>query len=65
MPSLTDIQFESIRRRINSAIHEIVFACKHAEDDHLADASDCLVTAQITLDQVAQEIVDIQDQEQP
>jgi hypothetical protein len=57
MPHLTDKEYESIEQRMNSAIHEIVFACKHAEDDELEEASDCLMTAQSVLDGVAQEIV--------
>jgi hypothetical protein len=42
MPHLTDKEYESIEQRMNSAIRKIVFACKHAEDDELEEASDCL-----------------------
>lgn len=46
---LSDAQFESIKARLNSAIHELVFAVQHAEDDNLDDAATCLVTAQGTI----------------
>lgn len=56
MMKLTDAQFEDIQRRLNTAIHEIVYACKHAEDDNLDDACTALVTAQETLSAVNEEI---------
>jgi hypothetical protein len=54
---LTDAQHESIEQRLNRAIHELVFAIKHAEDDELTEASECIMTAQSTIDEVAAEIV--------
>lgn len=58
MTSLTNDEFESVKRRLNAAIHEIVFACHHAEEDNLEDAANCLMTAQGVLEEVAREIVD-------
>ena len=54
---LSDGQFESIKDRLNSAIHELVFAVQHAEDDNLDDAATCLVTAQGTIEEVNNELV--------
>lgn len=58
MSRLSDKKFESVKERLNSAIHEIVFAVQHAEDDNLEDAGTCLVTAQGTIDHVAEELID-------
>lgn len=56
MRALTDKEFEEIRSRLNTAIHEIVFACQFAEDDQLDSAGDCLVTAQATIETVAEQL---------
>ena len=58
MSRLSDKKFESVKERLNSAIHEIVFAVQHVEDDNLEDAGTCLVTAQGTIEHVAEELID-------
>jgi len=55
--NLTDAEFEAIKASLNNAIHEIVFAVKHAEDDNLDDAATCQVTAQDTISRIADQIV--------
>jgi len=57
---LSDAKFEELKGRLNNAIHEIVFACHHLEDDQLDDAATCLVTAQATVENVAEEVVAIE-----
>ncbi len=54
---LTDAEFESLKARLNSAIHELVFACQMAEQDDLDDACTALATAQGTIEEVADELV--------
>jgi hypothetical protein len=54
---LTDAQFEALQASLNTAIHEIVFACQHACDDEFDDACTCLVTAQGTMDRVADALI--------
>jgi hypothetical protein len=54
---LTDEQFEAIKTSLNQAIHELVFAVHHAEEDRLDDAATCLVTAQGTIESVAEQLV--------
>lgn len=54
---LTDDQFEAIKASLNNAIHELVFAVQHASDDNLEDAATCLVTAQSTIEGVAEQLV--------
>lgn len=56
MKNLSDQEFESIKSRLNSAIHELVFAVAQAEQDDLYDATTCLTTAQNTINQVADEL---------
>ncbi len=57
MPKLTDPQFAEIERRLNNAVHELVFTIKHCEDDQLDDASNCLMTVSSVINEVADEIV--------
>jgi hypothetical protein len=56
MSKLSDQRFQIVEASCNHAIHEIVFACQHAEDDDPDQALDCLSTAQATLEQVASEL---------
>lgn len=58
---ISDAQFESIKTRLNAAIHELVFAVKHAEEDQLDDAATCLVTAQGTIEYVNLELVAMEE----
>lgn len=58
MPQITDQQFEALKASLNSAIHELVFAVKHLEEDQLEEASSSLMTAQGTIDTVAQQVVE-------
>lgn len=53
-----DDELDEIRRRLNTAIHEIVLACHHVDQDRLEEASLALMTAQGTLDDMAQSITD-------
>lgn len=54
---LTDAEAQEIERQLNTAIHEIVFACQHVQQDDLDDASNALMTAQGTIEEVANLIV--------
>ena len=56
-PTLTDREFEDIKRLINATIHELVMACHHAEEDQLEEAQNALMTAQGNLDRVAEGLV--------
>jgi hypothetical protein len=51
--AISDKQFEAIERLGNCAIHEIVFALHHAEDDQQLEAAESLMTAQQNLEQIA------------
>jgi hypothetical protein len=53
---LSDAEFEEFKRRLNEAIHEIVFAAQHLDQDDTDEALTCLVTAGGTLEEVANEI---------
>ena len=44
--NLTDAQFGQIENLLNCAIHEAVFALKHAEDDQHDDALTCITQVQ-------------------
>jgi hypothetical protein len=57
---LTEAEIEAIRASLNNAIHELVFACQHLDQDDMEDASVCLMTAQGTIESVANQLV--QDQ---
>jgi len=59
MSTLSDQKFEELKGRLNNAIHEIVFACQLLEDNQIDEAVTCLVTAQGTIDGVAEEMVAI------
>lgn len=56
MDRLTDVEFRDLRESINNAIHELVFAAKHLEDDQVEDAAQCLMTAQGTIETVAERV---------
>ncbi len=58
MKPLTDAEFEALKGRLNSAIHEIVFACQHLDKDDLDDALTCMVTAGSTIEAVANEVAE-------
>jgi hypothetical protein len=55
---LTDQEFEAHKASLNSAIHELVFAVKHLDDDNVDDALTCLTTAQGTIEAVAEACVE-------
>lgn len=56
MKKIPDAKFEELKASMNAAIHEVVFACAHLEQDELDDAAQGLMTAQDTLDRVAEAI---------
>lgn len=58
MKPLTDAEYEWQKSRLNSAIHELVFACQHLAQDDLDDALTCLVTAGSTIEAVADEVAE-------
>lgn len=51
--TISDRQFRRIERLINATIHELVFACNHAEANGIEEASDAIMTAQGNLDTIA------------
>jgi stress response protein SCP2 len=55
---LSDEQLEAIKASLNNAIHELVFAVQHASQDDFDDAATCLVTAQSTIESVAEQLVE-------
>jgi hypothetical protein len=55
--NVPDAKFEALKGRLNSAIHELVFACQHLEQNDLDDAANCLMTAHGTIESVNLEIV--------
>jgi hypothetical protein len=55
---MKDSDLDLIRSSLNNAIHELVFAVQHADQGDLEDATNCLMTAQGTIDQVAELLVD-------
>ena len=54
---MTDKEFESMKRLIDSTIHELVFACHYAEDDEIESAQNALMTAQGNLERVAEDLL--------
>jgi hypothetical protein len=54
---LTDAEIEEMKASLNNAIHELVFACQHLDQDDMEDASVCLMTAQGTIETVANRVV--------
>lgn len=50
--SLSDGRFTEFERLANVTIHELVYACHHAEDDQLEEAADGLITASGNIDQL-------------
>lgn len=64
MKPLTDAEFEAFKGRLNSAIHELVFACQHLDQDDLDDALTCMVTAGSTIEAVANEVAELESQQQ-
>lgn len=55
--TITDAQFEGWKGRLNDAIHEVVFAVQLVNQDDPQDALNALMTAQGTIEAVAEEIV--------
>jgi hypothetical protein len=51
--TITDTDAAEIERLANCAIHEIVFANHHAQDDEIEEAQDCLIIAQSNLTSIA------------
>ena len=49
---LSDRKLRVFERLANATIHELVFACHHAEDDQLQDCGDSLATCSLNLDQL-------------
>ena len=58
--SVSDAKYEAIKARLNAAIHELVFACQHLEQDEPDDAAVCLMTAQGTIESVSEELVGLE-----
>lgn len=56
MIPITEHEFEAWKARLNDSIHELVFAVQHLSQDDIDDALTCLVTAQGTLEAVAEEL---------
>lgn len=56
-PKLSDKNFETLERLINSTIHELVFVCQFAGDDDIDSALNALMTAQGNLEQIAEEML--------
>jgi len=57
-----DTDYERMKSSLNSAIHELVFACQHLENDEVGDAAQCLMTAQGTTDLVAQAVAKLEEE---
>lgn len=57
--TLSDTEFESVKSRLNAALHELVFATKHADDDQLEEALNCLCIAGLTIETVSMELAGI------
>lgn len=53
---IRDEHFMSIAERLNSTIHECVFALSHAEDNEIADAQNALTTALGNLSGIQEEL---------
>lgn len=60
---LSEPEYEEIKASLNNAIHEIVFAVQHAGDDNFEDAAACLLTVQMTIDRVAEKLVEVEARE--
>lgn len=60
MPRLTEAEFEAAKASLNNAIHELVFACQHLDQDDLEDAAQCLMTAQGTIEAVANKVAELE-----
>jgi hypothetical protein len=54
---LTEVEIEAMKASLNNAIHELVFACQHMDQDDMEDAAVCLMTAQGTIESVANQLV--------
>jgi hypothetical protein len=52
--NLPDQTFDELHHLVNATIHELVMACKHAEDDQVEDAMQVLMTCQGNLDRAAE-----------
>jgi len=55
--NLTDAQFGQIENLLNCAIHEAVFALKHAADDQHDDALTCISQVQANAEAAADIII--------
>lgn len=53
-PRISNTEHAEIERLCNCAIHEIVFAVQHSDQDDVDDACQCLMTAQGNLERVAE-----------
>lgn len=50
--AINDEMHAEVERNLNAAIHELVFAIKHSEDDQADDACTCLVQAQMNIERI-------------
>jgi hypothetical protein len=57
MTKIDDKTHAEVERLLNCAIHELVFACKHCEEDQPEDANNCLITAQMNIEQANELLV--------
>lgn len=58
---ISDEQFEAHKASLNNCIHELVMACQFMEQggpDDLDSATQCLLTAQGTIDRVNEDLVE-------
>lgn len=53
---ISDSEFESMKVTLNSAIHELVFAVQHMDNDEVESAQDSLVTASMNIEEVANKL---------
>lgn len=58
---LSEGDLETIERKVNNTIHELVFALHHVEDDEVAEALDALDTAAMTIHDVKQIVGQAED----
>lgn len=56
MSKFTEAEIEALKASLMNTIMEIAAAAHHIEHDEPADAAQCLMTAQGTLDQVAEQV---------
>lgn len=60
MKTLSDTEYEAVRASLDNAIHELVHACRHLEEDDAESAAQALMTAQGTIEEVANQVAALQ-----